>query len=98
MSPFLVYVLRVRRWDLINKLLVFNSGMVLLAVLAFRSTGFEQVGYRLSLEFFPFVFWLLIRSHLVMTNGLKGLIFTSTVVDMGLTISYLATGVDRRQM
>lgn len=95
-SPFLFYLFRVR-WDLINKLLVFNSALVLLAVLAFRSTGFEQVGYRFSLDFLPFVFWLLMRSQLQMNNRFKGLICLALVVDVCLTAFHLSTGVNRRQ-
>jgi len=67
-----------------------------LSVLAFRSTGFEQVGYRFSLDFLPFVFWLLMRSQIKVTNGFKGLIFIATVIDLCLTVFYLASGVDRR--
>ena len=70
-SPFLVYLFSVR-WDLINKLIALDIGLVLLAVLAFRSTGFEQVGYRFSLDFLPFVFWLLMRSRLQMNTRFKG--------------------------
>jgi len=96
MSPFLVYLLSVRRWDLTNKLITLNVAVVLLSVLAFRSTGFEQVGYRFSLDFLPFVFWLLMRSQIKVTNGFKGLIFIATVIDLCLTVFYLASGVDRR--
>jgi len=46
MSPYLFYLLSVRRWELTHKLVTANVAAVLLAVLAFRSTGFEQVGYR----------------------------------------------------
>jgi hypothetical protein len=73
-SPFLGYVWFARRWDLTNNLIVINVIVVLLAVLAFRSTGFEQMGYRFSLDFLPFVFWLLMRSGIEMTNRFKGLI------------------------
>ena len=97
MSPFLGYLLFVPRWDLTNKLIVLNVAVVLLAVLAFRSTGFEQVGYRFSLDFLPFVFWLLVRSQLEFTNRFKALICLSTVIDVFLTILFLASGVDRRQ-
>lgn len=96
MSPFLVYLMSVRRWDLTNKLITLNVAVVLLAVLAFRSTGFEQVGYRFSLDFLPFVFWLLIRSQIKVTHGFRGLIFIATVIDLCLTVFYLASGVDRR--
>jgi hypothetical protein len=95
-SPFLVYLFSVR-WDLINKLIALNSALVLVTVLAFRSTGFEQVGYRFSLDFLPFVFWLLMRSRVQMSNRFKGLIFFALVVDVCLTAFFLSTGVDRRQ-
>ncbi|MGZ8443955.1 MAG: hypothetical protein ACXWX7_17915 [Candidatus Binatia bacterium] len=96
-SPFLVYLALVRQWDLTNKLIVLNVCTVLLVVLAFRSTGFEQVGYRFSLDFLPFVFWLLMRSRIVMSGRFKGLILASTIIDLCLTAFFLATGVDRRQ-
>jgi hypothetical protein len=69
----------------------------LLAVLAFRSTGFEQVGYRFSLDFLPFVFWLLLRSRVQMNNRFKGLIFLALVIDVILTAFFLSNGVARRQ-
>ena len=54
------------------------------------------MGYRFSLDFLPFVFWLLMRSQSKLTNGFKGLIFLTTVIDICLTVFYLATGLDRR--
>jgi hypothetical protein len=96
MSPHLVYLCSVRRWDLTNRVILVNVAIVLMAVLAFRSTGFEQVGYRFSLDFLPFVFWLLLRSRIQVTRGFKWLVFIATVSDMCLTVFHLATGVDRR--
>ena len=96
-SPYLVYLCSVRRWDLVNKLIVIDTTAVLLVVLAFRSTGFEQMGYRFSLDFLPFVFWLLMRSRVTLTPGFRGLIFAATVISLALTFFYLATGVDRRR-
>lgn len=95
-SPFLAYLFSAR-WDLINKLIASNCVLVLLAVLAFRSTGFEQVGYRFSLDFLPFVFGLLMRSRLQMDNRFEGLIFLALVVDVCLTAFFLSSGVARRQ-
>ena len=95
-SPFLGYLWLVRRWDLTNKLIVVNVVVVLVAVLAFRSTGFEQMGYRFSLDFLPFVFWLLMRSQIELTNRFKGLILLATIIDACLTAFFLASGVDRR--
>jgi hypothetical protein len=97
LSPYLFYLMSVPRWDLTNRLIGLNVAAVLMAVLAFRSTGFEQMGYRFSLDFLPFVFWLLMRSHIPMSGRLKGLILISTILDICLTAFFLATGVDRRQ-
>jgi hypothetical protein len=94
-SPFLFYLFSVR-WDLINKLIALNSALVLLTVLAFRSTGFEQVGYRFSLDFLPFLFWLMMRSRLPINNRFKRLILLALVVDVCLTAFYLSTSVNRR--
>ena len=61
---------------------------VLLAVLSFRSTGFEQVGYRFSLDFMPFVFWLWMRSGIRLTVRLKSVIIAATVLDLCLTVFF----------
>ena len=37
--------------DLINKLIVLDVTVMLLTVLSFRPTGFEQMGYRLTLDY-----------------------------------------------
>ena len=68
-----------------------------MTVLAFRSTGFEQVGYRFSLDFLPSVFWLLMRSRVRMNNRLKGLISLALEIDVILTAFFLSNGVARRQ-
>jgi len=98
MSPHLIYLCSVSRWDLTHKVIVVNVAIVLITVLAFRSTGFEQVGYRFSLDFLPFVFWLLMRSRIQVTSGFKQLVLIATVIDGCLTVFHLATGVDRRHV
>jgi hypothetical protein len=95
-SPFLVYLWKVR-WDWTNKLIAVGILPVLLLDLAFRSTGFEQMGYRFSLDFFPFVFWLLIRSRINLTWKFKGLIFIAILIDITLTFYHMATASLRRQ-
>jgi hypothetical protein len=97
-SPFFIYLFKVATWDLTNKLIVINSLLVLLLDMAFRSTGFEQMGYRFSLDFFPFVFWLMIRSRLRLTPRFKGLIFLATVIDVILTLYHMATFSLRRAL
>jgi len=97
-SPFLSYLLRVPRWDLTNKLIAISILPVLLLDLAFRSTGFEQMGYRFSLDFFPFLFWLLMRSRINLTGKFRGLIFFATVIDLTLTFYHMATISLRRAL
>jgi hypothetical protein len=89
-SPFLVYLFTVASWDFVNKLIVINCLVVLLVDMAFRSTGFEQMGYRFSLDWFPFLFWLLIRSRIHLTKRFKLLIFLATVTDLILTFYHMA--------
>jgi hypothetical protein len=84
------------RWDWTSLLIALGILPVLLLDLAFRSTGFEQMGYRFSLDFFPFVFWLLLRSRITLTWKLKGLIFIATVIAMALTFYHMATVSLRR--
>jgi hypothetical protein len=95
-SPFLAYLLRIG-WNLTNKLIAIGILPVLLLDLAFRSTGFEQMGYRFSLDFLPFVFWLLIRSKISLTRPFKALIFAATVLDLLLTFYHMSTMSLRRQ-
>jgi hypothetical protein len=83
--------------DLINKLIVLDVTVMLLTVPAFRPTGFEQMGYRFSLDFLPFLFWLLMRAEVRLPHGFKGLILGVTVKDLCLTEFCLATGLDHRQ-
>ena len=91
------YFLKVPKWDLTSTLIAFDIVPVLLCVLAFRSTGFEQIGYRFSLDFLPFVFLLLMRSPVAMTGNFKVLILLSTIIDLFLTAFHMVSGVDRRQ-
>jgi hypothetical protein len=97
-SPFLVYLFKVSRWDLNNQMIAMAILPPLLVDLAFRSTGFEQMGYRFSLDFFPFLFWLLIRSRQNLTARFKGLILLATVIDMVLTFYHMSTVSLRRAL
>jgi hypothetical protein len=94
-SPYLVYLWKVK-WDRQNKLAAATCGLVLLAVLSFRSTGFAQVGYRFSLDFLPLVFWMLMRSRVPITRGFKALILAATLIDAVLVWYFLETVAQRR--
>jgi hypothetical protein len=95
MSPFLLYLASIRYWDTTNKLLALNITLVLIAVLAFRNVGFYQVGYRFSLDFLPFVFWLMMRARLKITKGFKSLVLAATIFDFCLVIHFLVSTGDR---
>jgi hypothetical protein len=66
--------------------------------LSFRSIGFEQMSYCLSLEFFLFLFWLLMRSRINLTRKFKGLISLATVIDIILKFYHMTTVFDRRAL
>ena len=72
-------------------------GTSLLLILAFRSTGFEQMGYRFSLDFLPLVFWLMMRSRIKLTLTFKAVVFASTILDLMLTFYHMSTAALRRQ-
>jgi hypothetical protein len=91
LSPFAIYLLTLQRWDTTNTLIILNVLVVLTVVLSFRSTGFRQVGYRFSLDFLPFIFWLAVRSELHVTRGLKAMIFVATLTDLGLLTYFVMT-------
>jgi hypothetical protein len=80
-SPYLLFLFPRCRWDLTGKLLAVNIVIVLFSILAFRSTGFNQMGYRLSLDFLPFVFFLIIRSRIKLGRAIKATILAATIVD-----------------
>jgi hypothetical protein len=95
-SPFLFYLAAIR-WDLSSRLIALGILPVLLLILAFRSTGFEQMGYRFSLDFLPLVFWLLMRSRVKLTLTFKTVVFASTILDLLLTFYHMSTAALRRQ-
>ena len=89
MSPFLIYLLRGKRWERTDWLISVNALIIIVLLLAFRSTGFRQAGYRFSLDFMPFVFWLLMRRHAALAHGFKTLILVATAIDLGLVTYFV---------
>jgi hypothetical protein len=89
MSPFLIYLFVRQRWERIDTLIAINTLVIIVVLLAFRSTGFRQAGYRFSLDFMPFVFWLLMRSRDRLTVGFKALVFIATIIDLALVTYFV---------
>jgi hypothetical protein len=86
------------KWDRTNTLIAVNCGLVLFAVLSFRNSGFEQVGYRFSLDFLPILFWMAMRSKVEMSKRFKVLITAAIIIDAALLVYYLGTGLERRAL
>jgi len=86
-SPFLIYLLSGKRWERTDWLIAVNAVIAIAVLLCFRSIAFSQASCRYSLDFMPFVFWLLLRRHTELTTTLKFLILTAAVFDLWL-ISY----------
>jgi len=88
-SPFLFFLFAsTRKWERIDYLLVLNICLVMLVTLAFRSTGARQIGYRFSLDYLPFVFWLLMRRRRELSFGFKNLVGLALIIDLALMVYF----------
>lgn len=89
LSPWLLY-LGSLKMDRFNYLALANCALVLVGVLAWRSTGQLQLGYRFSLDFLPIIMLLLARSGFTgkeMSLGFK----TLTVIGFLSTLFFLVS-------
>ena len=93
-SPYLLYLGRARLRDRTNQLIACTALAVFVAVLSFRNVGSFQSGYRFSLDFLPFVFWLLVRSQVQLTKPFKALIAVAIVINVSLALYFIATALD----
>jgi hypothetical protein len=90
MSPWLVYLFGGRRFKREDWLILVNTLAIAMAVLAFRSTGFRQAGYRFSLEFMPLLFWCMMRRLTTLPEGLKASIALAVVINVVLIVYFIA--------
>ena len=67
-------------------MLAVNIFILMLVALAFRSTGARQIGYRFSLDYLPFVFWLLMRRRSELSRGFKNLVGFAVIIDLALVV------------
>ena len=58
-SPFFVYLFFISLKDKKIKWLLFTSFFIALAVFSYYGIGYNQFGYRYSLDFLPFLFFAL---------------------------------------
>ena len=89
MSPFLVFLLTwSRKWNTMDYMLGANVLVLMVVTLAFRSTGARQIGYRFTLDYMPFVFWLLMRRRSELNRGFKYLVGLAVIIDLALVVYY----------
>jgi hypothetical protein len=92
LSPWLFF-LGSLKMDRFNYLALANCAAVLLMVLAWRSTGQLQVGYRFSLDFLPIITFLLARSGFnakKLSWGFKALTILGFILTLYLLESFIA--------
>jgi hypothetical protein len=91
LSPWLFF-LGSLRMDRFNSLALANCAAVLLVVLAWRSTGQLQLGYRFSLDFLPIITLLLARSGFngeEVSRGFKVLTLLGFVSTLYFLLSFI---------
>ena len=62
-SPYFIYLFFLKYKDKISKLFLVSIFLTALPILLYYGVGFRQFGYRYSLDFLPFLFWLKIRNY-----------------------------------
>ena len=62
-SPYFLYLFRLKYNDLISKQLLISITVVASCIFTYYGIGKNQFGYRYSLDFLPFLFFLLIRNY-----------------------------------
>jgi hypothetical protein len=87
-SPWLLCLTSISL-DRLNGFALASCGLVLLAVLAWRSTGQLQVGYRFSLDFLPLIIFILARGDGNMGGKFKTLVLLSFLSSLYFHVSFI---------
>jgi len=81
-SPWLL-LLRPKTWHFQDTLLAANIAIIAGGFLLWWSTGSNQLGYRFSLDFMPFLYWLMLRTDAVkITPAIKIIIAISVPLNL----------------
>jgi hypothetical protein len=87
-SPLFVYLLGLRHRDDTSLLLLLCSSVIALPILLYYGIGFRQFGYRYSLDFLPFLYYLLLRNYRQqrgdLTAGFKVVVVLSAMSNLYL--------------
>ncbi len=83
-SPYFLYLFRIKYDDLISKWLLISSAVVAAPIFLYYGIGLG-FGYRYSLDFLPFLFFLLMRNyrqdHSQLSPGFKKMILVTSVTN-----------------
>lgn len=62
-SPYFLYLFLFSYKDRFSKLVLLTCGLIFLILSLYYGVGYKQFGYRYSLDFLPFLFWLLLKKY-----------------------------------
>jgi hypothetical protein len=87
-SPLFLYLLGLRHRDDTSLLLLLTILLIALPILFYYGIGYRQFGYRYSLDFLPFLYYLLLRNYRKqrgdLTAGFKAVIILSAMSNLYL--------------
>ena len=96
-SPLFVYLLGLRCRDDTSLLLLLSCFVIAVPILLYYGIGFRQFGYRYSLDFLPFLYYLLLRNYRQqrgdLTTGFKGVILLSAMWNLYLFVGHFVLRV-----
>lgn len=62
-SPIFLKLFFLKYKDLISKIVILTVVVISIPIFLYYGVGWRQAGYRYSLDFLPFLFWLLMRNY-----------------------------------
>jgi hypothetical protein len=87
-SPCLLYMFGLRYCDKTSCMLLLTVVVIALPILLYYGVGYFQFGYRYSLDFMPFLYFLLLRNYRLqrgdLTTGFKAVLIASAVWNLYL--------------
>jgi hypothetical protein len=90
-SPCLLFLVGLRLRDRTSLFLLLTTAAIAAPLLLYYGVGFRQYGYRYSLDFLPFLYYLLMRNYREQRGELSDR-FRATVLVSGATNLYLFAG------
>jgi len=91
-SPIFLYLLGLRHRDDTSLLLLLTCFVIAVPILLYYGIGWRQFGYRYSLDFLPFLYYLLMRNYRqqrgALTAGFKTLLVLSAAWNLYLFLGY----------